>query len=393
MTPSQPDYESLFASTTPPKPDAVNPLAQQFKYDFAIAFADGETFPGGDLVEALESGLEEEGDKLAIYPHPQGHAGMRQLVAENLGKNRGMKVGAEDVTLTAGSMQALVLLTELFVDPGDTVLTDEFIYNGTIRVMRRFQANIVEVGGDDQAMRPDLLEETIVELKAAGERIKYIYTVPTFQNPTGLDMGTERRAAILEVGRRHGIPIFEDDCYAELRFEGEATPAIHSMDDGGSVMYCGSSSKIIGPGMRLGWIVAPPEITERVGTLQQGATPSQFSILAAYNYLKKHRDLHVAGMVELYKSRKDVMLAAIRENFGPGVECSNPPGGMFLWLRFPEGTDVMPVLEKAKEQGIRFGAGPIFSPSGKGRNYLRLAFAHQDEGTIREGIAKLAALF
>lgn len=393
MTPSQPDYESLFASTTPPKPDTVNPLAQQFKYDFAIAFADGETFPGDDLVEALQSGLEKEGDKLAIYPHPQGHAGMRQLVADNLGKNRGMKVGAEDVTLTAGSMQALVLLTELFVDPGDTVLTDEFIYNGTIRVMRRFQANIVEVGGDDQAMRPDLLEEKIVELKAAGERIKYIYTVPTFQNPTGLDMGAERRAAILEVGRRHGIPIFEDDCYAELRFEGEATPAIHSMDDGGSVMYCGSSSKIIGPGMRLGWIVAPPEITERVGTLQQGATPSQFSILAAYNYLKKHRDLHVAGMIELYKSRKDVMLAAIRENFGPGVECSNPPGGMFLWLRFPEGTDVMPVLDKAKEQGIRFGAGPIFSPSGKGRNYLRLAFAHQDEGTIREGIAKLAALF
>ena len=393
MTPSQLDYESLFADTTPPKPDAVNPLAQQFRYDFAIAFADGETFPGDDLVEALQSGLEEEGDKLAIYPHPQGHPGMRKLVAENLEKNRGMRVGAEDVTLTAGSMQALVLLTELFLDPGDTVLTDEFIYNGTIRVMRRFQANIVEVEGDDQAMRPDKLEEKILELKAAGERVKYIYTVPTFQNPTGLDVGTERRAAILAVGRKYGIPIFEDDCYADLRFEGEVKPAIHSMDDTGSVMYCGSSSKIIGPGMRLGWIVAPPEIIERVGTLQQGASPSQFSILAAYHYLKKHRDQHVGEMIELYKSRKDVMLATIRENFGPRVECSNPSGGMFLWLRFPDETDVMPVLEKAKEQGIRFGVGPIFSPSGKGRNYLRLAFAHQDEETIREGVAKLAALF
>ena len=393
MTASQLDYEALFASTTPPKPDAVNPLAQQFPYDFAIAFADGETFPGDHLVEALQSGLEEEGEKLAVYPHPQGHPGMRELVADNLGRNRGMRVSGDDVTLTAGSMQALVLLTELFVDPGDTVLTDEFIYNGTIRVMRRFQANIVEVGGDEQAMRPDLLEEKIVELKGAGERIKYIYTVPTFQNPTGLDMGANRRAEILEVGRKYGIPIFEDDCYADLRFEGEVKPAIHSMDDTGSVMYCGSSSKIIGPGMRLGWIVAPPEIIERVGTLQQGATPSQFSILAAYNYLRKHRDRHISDMIELYKSRKDVMLAAIRENFGPRVECSNPPGGMFLWLRFPEGTDVMPVLEKAKEQGIRFGAGPIFSPSGKGKNYLRLAFAHQDEETIREGIAKLAALF
>ena len=393
MTPSQLDYESLFAATTPPKPDAVNPLAQQFRYDFAIAFADGETFPGDDLVEALQSGLEEEGEKLAVYPHPQGHPGMRELVADNLGRNRGMRVSGDDVTLTAGSMQALVLLTELFVDPGDTVLTDEFIYNGTIRVMRRFQANIVEVGGDEQAMRPDLLEEKIVELRDAGERIKYIYTVPTFQNPTGLDMGANRRAEILEVGRQYGVPIFEDDCYADLRFEGEVKPAIHSMDDTGSVMYCGSSSKIIGPGMRLGWIVAPPEITERVGMLQQGATPSQFSILAAYNYLKKHRDQHVSEVIELYKSRKDVMLAAIRESFGPGVECSNPPGGMFLWLRFPEGTDVMPVLEKAKEQGIRFGAGPIFSPSGKGSNYLRLAFAHQDEETIREGISKLAALF
>lgn len=393
MTASQLDYESLFASTTPPKPDAVNPLAQQFKYDFAIAFADGETFPGDDLVEALQTGLEEEGEKLAIYPHPQGHPGMRQLVAENLGRNRGMRVEAEDVTLTAGSMQALVLLTELFVDPGNTVLTDEFIYNGTIRVMRRFQANIVEVGGDEQAMRPDLLEEKIVESKAAGERIKYIYTVPTFQNPTGLDMGAERRAEILDVGRRHGIPIFEDDCYADLRFEEEVKPAIHSMDDTGSVMYCGSSSKVIGPGMRLGWVVAPPAITERVGTLQQGATPSQFSILAAYHYLMKHRDQHVGEMISLYKSRKNVMRAAIGENFGPEVECSNPPGGMFLWLRLPEGTDVMPVLERAKRKGIRFGPGPIFSPSGRGRNYLRLAFAHQDEETIREGIARLAALF
>ena len=138
MTASHPDYESLFASKTPPKPDAVNPLAQRFKYDFAIAFADGDTFPSEDLVRALQKGLDEEAKDLAIYPHPQGHPGMRRLVAENLSRNRGMKVEAEDVTLTAGSMQALVLLNELFLDPGDTVLTDEFIYNGTIRVMRRF---------------------------------------------------------------------------------------------------------------------------------------------------------------------------------------------------------------------------------------------------------------
>ena len=393
MSPSLPDYQSLFAATTPPRPDAVNPLAQRFKYDFAIAFADGETFPSGDLVEALQKGLDEEGRDLAVYPHPQGHPAMRQLVARELGRNRGMKVGADDVTLTAGSMQALVLLTELFVDPGDTVLTDEFIYNGTIRVLRRFQANIVEVGGDDQAMRPDLLEEKIVELKAAGERVKYIYTVPTFQNPTGLDMGAERRARILDVARRHGVPIFEDDCYADLRFEGENKPAIHSMDDTGSVMYCGSSSKIIGPGMRLGWIVAPPEITERVGTLQQGATPSQFSILAALHYLEEHRDEHVGDVIRLYKGRRDVMLAAIGESLGPAVTCSHPPGGMFLWLRFPDGTDVMPVLEKAKGQGIRFGPGTIFSPSGRGKNCLRLAFAHLDEETIREGVSRLATLF
>ena len=196
MTASHPDYESLFASTTPPKPDAVNPLSLRFKYDFAIAFADGDTFPSEDLVRALQKGLDEEAKDLAIYPHPQGHPGMRRLVAENLSRNRGMKVEAEDVTLTAGSMQALVLLNELFLDPGDTVLTDEFIYNGTIRVMRRFQANIVEVSGDDEGMHPHLLEEKIVELKAAGERVKYIYTVPTFQNPTGQDMGAERRAQI-----------------------------------------------------------------------------------------------------------------------------------------------------------------------------------------------------
>ena len=387
------DFNGLFGVNTPPRPDTVNPLTQRFKYDFAIAFADPGTFPSADLHKALGRGLEEEGGDLAFYPHPQGHPAMRELLASTLDQGRGMKLSPDQITLTAGSMQALVLLTELFVDPGDTLITEEFLYMGTIRVMRRFKANIVGVGTDSQGMRPDLLEERIEELRAGDARIKFIYTVPTFENPLGTDMGLQRRLDILSVAQRSGIPILEDDCYVDLRYEGEASPSIYSLDDSGSVMYCGSSSKIIGPGMRLGWVAGPREVIERVGTIQLGATPSQFSVLAALHYLRESREEHISELTRVYKSRRDTMLAALGEHFGPGAVTSRPDGGMFLWVKLPEGTDTPALLGKAKAKDIRYGPGPIFSPSGEGANYLRLAYAHLDEDVIGEGIAELARVF
>ncbi|MFQ5873888.1 MAG: PLP-dependent aminotransferase family protein [Dehalococcoidia bacterium] len=393
MAPRRFDYQGLFARSVPTPAKAFTSLTEQFKYDFAIAFADPDTFPSMELHRALKTALEEEGGKLAYYPHPQGHPAMRELLADTLARTRGMKVSADRIVLTAGSMQALVLLHELFVDPGDTLITEDFLYMGTIRVMRRFQANLVGVGTDEEGMRPDLLEQSIRELKAKGARIKFIYTVPTFCNPIGTDMGLERRKEVLSVAQRHGIPIFEDDCYVDLRFEGEPSPAIYSLDDSDSVLYCGSSSKIVGPGMRLGWLVAPREVVERVGTIHLGATPSQFSVLAALHYLREHREGHVSELNQVYKARRDVMLAAVREHMGTAAVVSRPKGGMYLWVKLPEGTDTVALLEKAKARNVRYGPGPIFSPSSQGANYLRLCFAHLDEETIREGIAELARVF
>ncbi|MEE9199227.1 MAG: PLP-dependent aminotransferase family protein, partial [Dehalococcoidia bacterium] len=363
MAASEIDFEGLFADNTPPKSAFTSPLTQRFKYDFGIAFSDPEVFPSAGLHRALGQALKEEGRELAYYPHPQGHPAMRELLADTLARNRGMKVSPEQIRLTAGSMQAIVLLTELFIDPGDTILTEEFLYMGTLRVFRRFKVNTVGIGTDQEGMRPDLLEQAIQEMRQKGSRIKLIYTVPTFENPIGTDMGLQRRKEILAVAQRYGIPIFEDDCYVDLRFEGKPSPAIHSLDGSGSMLYCGSFSKILGPGMRLGWVVAPEEVQERIGTIHLGATPSQFSVLAALHYLREERDGHVSELVQSFKAKRDVMLAAVGESFGTAAVTSRPTGGMYLWVELPEGTDTVALLEKAKARDIRYGPGPIFSPT------------------------------
>ena len=393
MPPSPLDYEGLYASTIPPHPAFPSPLTEHYKYDFAVGNADPEHFPSTGLHQALNTALENEGAKLAFYPHPQGHPSMRDLLVENLAVNRSMKVTPDQIVLTAGSSQALVLFTELFVDPGDVLLTDEFIYMGTLKVMQRFQANPIGVATDEQGMRADSLEQAIRQQQAKGSKIKFIYTVPTFSNPLGSDMGLERRKQIVAVAQEHGIPIFEDDAYVDLRYDGEYQPALHSLDNTGSVLYCGTSSKIVGPGMRLGWLVAPEDVVKRVNTIHLGATPSQFSVLATLYYLQEHRDEHVAEVIDLYRSRRDVMLAALGEHFGSMIQTSKPNGGMYIWIKFPEGINTVDLSPKAKARDVRYSPGAAFSPDGGGLNYLRLCFAHMDEPAIREGVALLAKVF
>ena len=363
-------------------------------YDFAIAHLDPDSIPLEGLHEALGKALKEDGGRqLAFYPHAQGLPALRELIAEKLHSRQGMSVDPEQIVLTSGSGQAIGLFTQLFTDPGDTLITEEFTYSGTLSIMRRFGARIVGTPLDDEGMRPDGLDETISRLKREGRKPKLIYTIPTFQNPTGTDMGPQRRQEGLAVAQKHGVPLFADDCYVDLRFEGVASPAIHSYDRTGMVLYSGSFSKTLAPGVRMGWLVAPPELIPRINALHYGLPTAQLAALTTLHYMRDHMEEHIGELAHIFKSKRDTMLGAVGEAMGSAVVSSQPSGGLFLWLRMREGVDTVALLDKARERGVAYGTGQQFTTSGEANNYLRLAFGHHTHQEIRDGIAVLGRVF
>lgn len=363
------------------------------KYDFGTGFPDPDTFPSEGLLEALRRALKDQGRDLVLYPDPQGLPAFREFIAEKVQRERGMRVHPDQVLVTGGSGPAIALFVQLVTNPGDTLLTESFTYLGTLSIMRSLGAKIVGVDADKEGMRPDSLDETIQRLNRQGVRPKLIYTIPTFQNPMGTDMGVQRRKAILAVAQKHGIPIYEDDAYEDLRFEGERAPAIHSYDDSEMVLYSATFSKIIGPGMRVAFLTAPQALMPRINALYWGRPTSQFAVLATYYYLRDHLDDHVDEINDVFRSRRDTMLAALGEVMGSAAVSSQPSGGIYIWVRLPEGANAAAVVEKAREKGVAYLPGPNFSPRGDGQNYLRLCFGYENNQGIRDGVAVLGEVF
>jgi 2-aminoadipate transaminase len=259
--------------------------------------------------------------------------------------------------------------------------------------MRNLRARVVGVETDDLGMVPEALEETIKGLKRFEVTPRMIYTIPTFQNPLGTDMSRERRQAILAVAQRCGVPIYEDDAYEDLRFAGERSPAIHSYDDSGMVLYSGTFSKILGPALRVGFLVAPLEVMPRINAMNWGRPTSELAVLASLYYLRDHLDDHVDEICQILETRRDAMIEAIGEDMGSNVKVSHPDGGLYLWVTLPEGADTVPMVEKARKEGVAYLPGSSFSPSGGGRNSLRLCFGYETPEKIREGIDVLANVF
>jgi 2-aminoadipate transaminase len=270
-------YEGLFSAHAPVSVRGGNRNA---RYDFAVAYPDPDTLPLDGLVEALKTALDREGRDLAYYPVPAGLPSLRELVAEKLQRDRDMKVTPEDIILTSGSGEGLFMVIQALTDPGDVVLTEEFVYLGTLRQMRLFGGDVRGVKCDGDGIIPEAFEEAIKQARSQGKKVKYLYTIPTFQNPMGWTMTLDRRRRVLDIAREQGVPVLEDDCYVDLRFEGEDVTSFHSMDDTGQVIYVGSFSKIVAPGMRLGYLVATPEVRQRAMAFKGGGGVNQFVALA-----------------------------------------------------------------------------------------------------------------
>lgn len=354
-----------------------------------------ELIPSDALARAADDAIRAHGALLARYNLGHGALGflpLRQVLADSLARYRAIATSAETVLVTSGSGQGLDLINATFVAPGDTVLVEEFTFHGAISRLRRAGAKLARVAVDEHGLRPDALARVLTDLDARGVRPKFLYTIPTVQNPTGTILPPERRREILAIADRFDLAIVEDDCYADLRWGPTRTAALHALRPE-RVIYVGTLSKTLAPALRIGYIVAEPGVLQQIAqSKRDGGTGALDQIVAAEYFAREH-DAHLDRLIPALERKMRVMAAALREEFGTDVEFVEPEGGIFIWIRLPEGTDSRAFQAAAAAAGITYNPGTEWTADADaGRSFIRLCFAYNSEEEIREGVARLAQL-
>jgi 2-aminoadipate transaminase len=359
-----------------------------------ISLAGGMPFvralPTDEVVSVATRVLVERGPVALQYGAGSGQEGLKQRLA-GLMAEAGIDTTADDVLITVGAQQALDLVGKLFIDPGDVIAVEAPSYVGALSAFAVFQPRYLQVPLDDDGLVVEALEEAL----AAGARPKFLYTCPNFHNPAGVTLVAERRQRLVEVCRRAGVPIVEDDPYGMLRFEGTPAPPLHSLDPE-NVIYLGTLSKIFCPGIRVGWAVAPPHVLQRLTLFKEAADlcSSNLNQLVAEEWLadrdRWRSSLH--DLVGVYRSRRDAMLGALERHFPEDASWTRPQGGFYVWVTLRPGTDLRALLPRAVERGVAYVPGTAFYPDGSGADRLRLAFCYPPEDAIVEGVRRLGEL-
>ncbi|MFI6490500.1 PLP-dependent aminotransferase family protein [Streptomyces sp. NPDC050564] len=370
-----------------PVRDILAVTARPEVINFAGGLPAPELFDAEGIAAAYRDVLAEVPERALQYATTEGEPGLRAALAERTSR-RGLATRAEEILVTTGSQQALSLLATALLEPGDVVLVEDPCYLAALQAFRFAGARVIAVPGDADGIDPRALEELVTR-----ERPKLLYTVPTFQNPTGRTMAAERRAAIASVAARHGLWIVEDDPYGELRFEGERVPWIASYDGAGDrAVLLGSFSKVMAPGMRLGWLRAPAALRRACAVAKQAAdlhTPTVNQLAAARYLADRDLDAHVTRVAGVYRERRDAMLAGIADALPAGSTWTRPEGGMFLWARLPESYDTTVLLPRVVEQDVAYVPGAPFYAGTPDTSTLRLCFVTQTPDEIGEGLRRL----
>ena len=387
------DFERLFARDLPAAAGRFGGLP---RYNFVGGHNDPEIIPVDGLAAAAERTIRREGKQLALYNMGHGalgHPGLRAFVAGKLKGQRGIQGTAEDVLITSGSLQGLDLVNEVLLETGDTVIVEHATYSGAITRLKERGVRVMGVPLDEQGLKPDRLAAMIEDLRGRGALPKYIYTIPTIQNPTGTVLPPARRRELLRISSLYGVPIFEDECYADLLWEGEWPPALRGMEGGEQVIHIGSFSKCLAPALRLGYVSAPWTVMSRlVACKNDGGTPAIEQMIVA-DYFGAHFEDHVRRLKVGLRRKLEVLTSALEEQFGTSAEFARPKGGIFLWVRLPEHVDTLALARVALEAGLAFNPGGEWSTHPDvARNYLRLCFALPPPETIRAGVAELARI-
>jgi 2-aminoadipate transaminase len=366
-----------------------------------ISFAGGlpapEVFPVEQFKEACNTVLDEFGAQALQYSTTEGYRPLREMIARHTTRF-GIDITPENILITSGSQQALDFIGRVFINQGDHIVCESPTYLGALQAWNAYGAQYISVPSDENGMIVDELE------KALRVGPKFIYVLPNFQNPAGSTLNLERRKKLVELADRYGVPIIEDDPYGQLRYEGEHLPAVVTLDsqfrgdDGtytGNVIYLSTFSKILAPGIRLAWVVAPQQVIRKLVMAKQAADlhTATFNQIVAFEVGKGgFLNEHVKFIRATYKERRDVMLETMEEVFPSEVRWTHPQGGMFLWGILPKGMDAAEVLKVAIEKKVAFVPGGSFHPNGGGENTMRLNFSFSSPEIIREGITRLGLL-
>ena len=360
-------------------------------YEFGGGYPDPASFPYDDMVEATARMMKAEGAQALTYGDPQGYRGLRELVCHKYRVFEGLEVTPENIFVANGSGHALSLAFSAFVDPGDPIICEAPTFSGSLNNIRRHGPEILDAPVDADGMVTRVVRERLEGLRRAGRRCKLIYTIVNFQNPAGPDLSLRRRTELVELAAEYDTLILEDDAYGELRFEGETKPPVYALDRAGRVIRAGTLSKILGAGVRLGWLCAPRAMLPAFQSFNFGGGVAPFMSRVATWYLRDHMEEHVKLLINVYRAKRDAMLRGLWEILeSTDVEISRPAGGFFIWIRLPAATDPVRLEERAAAARVQYTPGPTFFPNGGGERFIRLAFSYEPPEKCYEGARLIA---
>ena len=387
-------YSSKFVNDNKPEVTFPDGLRDDTKYTFSITYTDQHSMNYDQFAETTKDIILKDGNSLAPYPDPQGYPDLRNLIAERLSTLRGLNTDADSIVLSGGAGGAIENLLDIFLNPGDTVLIEEFSYLGTLAMLLSRQANVVHIDCDEEGIIPESLEENLANLKKQNITPKFMYLISVYQNPTGITIPLKRRKEIIEIAQKYNVPIFENESYADFRIDGDPLPTpMYELDDQDSVTYISAYTKFLGCGLRIGYSVVPDIVKEELEKIRFGSSPSQLATMAAYSFLNKYGYDHGLEVEKSLLQKRDAMLSALKENFPDTCEWTEPNGGMMLWMKLPEGADSWNILKTAADRGVKYNPGGLFRANRDRNNYLRLTYSYNSPEEIHEGIKLLADVF
>jgi 2-aminoadipate transaminase len=374
------------------KGSAIRELLKLTEQPDIISFAGGlpapELFPTKEMEEVCRLVLQEDGKAALQYSATDGYLPLRAKIAKRMTKLGLNNVEANDILITAGSQQGLDFSAKIFINEGDIIICESPSYLGALSAFRAYQPKFVEIPMDEDGMIIEELEKALAKYP----NTKFIYTIPDFQNPTGRTMALDRRKHLMELATKHEIPVVEDNPYGELRFEGKIMPSLKCYDPKNLVIHLGTFSKIFAPGLRLGWVIAAPEILQKYNVVKQGADLqcSSFAQREVNKFMDLHDiEAHIEKIKKVYSGRKNLMIETMRKEFPASTTFTNPDGGLFAWATFPKEIDAAELLKKTLEQKVAFVPGEPFYPNGGNANHGRLNYSCMSEEKIVEGITRL----
>jgi 2-aminoadipate transaminase len=385
------DFTPLLAPGLPPPALRWNGFP---KYNFVGGHNDADHVPVEALVKAASDVLTREGATLATYglnSGPLGYRRLREFLAQKLKRTAYIDRDAGEILITSGSLQALDLVNGILLTRGDTVIIEQATYQGALTRVARLGVATVGIPLDDGGMRMDALATALEDLKHKGIRPKYIYTIPTVQNPTGTILSEARRQELLRLAAQYGVPILEDDCYSDLIWSGERPPALHAMSRHGGVIHIGSFSKSIAPALRVGYIVADWDLLARMLAIKTDAGSGAVEQMVLGEFCPKHFEEHVPKLTRGLRAKLETLMDALNEQFGTAAEFEDPKGGIFLWVKLPDQVDTVKLYQPALLAGVAINPGPEWATDKSyGKSRTRLCFANPSHEAIRDGVAALA---